>query len=100
GASSFPRRFPWARDALAPEALPRSDVVPRQLPRSPYELLVSRRFPGPSTRSKLVDDVTWQGLFPSIPTPFTSEGAVDLDAQRQLVRFAVDHGAHGIICFG
>jgi dihydrodipicolinate synthase/N-acetylneuraminate lyase len=42
----------------------------------------------------------WRGIFPSLPTPFSPQGGVDLDAQRQIVRFAVEHGAHGLICFG
>ena len=43
---------------------------------------------------------SWRGIFPSIPTPFTSAGDVDLRAQQALVRFAVEQGAHGIMCFG
>ena len=43
---------------------------------------------------------TWRGIFPSIPTAFLPEGGVDLRAQRRIVRFAIDHGAHGLICFG
>jgi 4-hydroxy-tetrahydrodipicolinate synthase len=43
---------------------------------------------------------TWAGIYPSLPTPFLESGAVDLDAQRSVVRFAVQSGAHGIICFG
>lgn len=42
----------------------------------------------------------WRGIFPSIPTPFGPDGEVDLDAQRRVVRFALDHGAHGLISFG
>jgi dihydrodipicolinate synthase/N-acetylneuraminate lyase len=53
---------------------------------------------------KRAEDMTrttdWRGVFPSIPTPFTDEGGVDLVAQRNIVRFAVDHGADGLICFG
>ncbi len=43
---------------------------------------------------------SWGGIFPSLPTPFRPEGGVDVEAQRRIVRFAVDHGAHGLICFG
>ena len=39
-------------------------------------------------------------MYPAICTPFTVEGAVDLDAQRRVVRFAVDCGSHGIVSFG
>lgn len=42
----------------------------------------------------------WRGIFPSLPTPFQPDGGVDLDAQRNIVRFAIEHGAHGLICFG
>ena len=44
--------------------------------------------------------MTWQGIFPSIPTAFTRDGDVDPDAQRRIVRFAVDRGSHGLLCFG
>ncbi len=43
---------------------------------------------------------SWCGIFPSLPTPFRPEGGVDVEAQRRIVRFAIDHGAHGLICFG
>jgi dihydrodipicolinate synthase/N-acetylneuraminate lyase len=39
-------------------------------------------------------------VFPAICTPFTAEGVVDLDAQRRVVRFALDCGSHGIVAFG
>lgn len=42
----------------------------------------------------------WHGVYPAICTPFTAEGAVDLDAQRRVVRFALDCGSHGIVAFG
>ncbi len=42
----------------------------------------------------------WRGVYPAICTPFTSEGAVDLEAQRRVVRFALDCGSHGIVAFG
>src|SRR4051812_32118576 len=44
--------------------------------------------------------MSWQGIFPSIPTAFTPEGDVDVEAQRRIVRFTVDRGAHGLLCFG
>jgi 2-keto-3-deoxy-L-arabinonate dehydratase len=43
---------------------------------------------------------TWRGVYPAICTPFTGVDAVDLDAQRRVVRFALDCGAHGIVAFG
>jgi 4-hydroxy-tetrahydrodipicolinate synthase len=42
----------------------------------------------------------WGGIFPSLATPFLADGDLDLDGQRAIVRFAVDAGAHGLICFG
>ena len=42
----------------------------------------------------------WSGVFPVLCTPFAEDGAVDLDAQRAVVRFAVASGAHGLVCFG
>jgi 4-hydroxy-tetrahydrodipicolinate synthase len=44
--------------------------------------------------------MTWRGIFPSIPTAFTPNGAIDPEAQRRIVRFAVDRGSHGLLCFG
>jgi 4-hydroxy-tetrahydrodipicolinate synthase len=44
--------------------------------------------------------MSWRGIFPSIPTPFTPDGEVDLAAQREIVRFAIDCGSHGLMCFG
>ncbi|MGZ8687507.1 MAG: dihydrodipicolinate synthase family protein [Gaiellaceae bacterium] len=42
----------------------------------------------------------WRGVYPAICTPFTADGEVDLDAQRRVVRFALDCGSHGIVAFG
>jgi 4-hydroxy-tetrahydrodipicolinate synthase len=42
----------------------------------------------------------WTGILPSLPTPFAASGAVDAPGFRAVVRFAVDAGAHGIVCFG
>jgi 2-keto-3-deoxy-L-arabinonate dehydratase len=39
-------------------------------------------------------------VYPAVCTPFTGEDAVDLDAQRRVVRFALDCGSHGIVAFG
>ena len=44
--------------------------------------------------------MSWKGVIPSIPTAFTPDGDVDLDAQREIVRFAIDRGAHALMCFG
>ena len=42
----------------------------------------------------------WRGIYPAICTPFTPDDEVDLDAQRRVVRFVLEGGAHGIVAFG
>ena len=42
----------------------------------------------------------WKGVFPSLPTPFDRDDAIDLEAMRRVVRFAIEAGSHGLICFG
>lgn len=39
-------------------------------------------------------------MYPAICTPFTPDDRIDLDAQRRVVRFALEGGAHGIVAFG
>jgi 4-hydroxy-tetrahydrodipicolinate synthase len=39
-------------------------------------------------------------VYPAICTPFADEDAVDLEAQRRVVRFALECGSHGIVAFG
>ena len=38
-----------------------------------------------------------QGVFPVLPTPFTTEGAVDPDAMDRVVDFALDCGVAGVV---
>ncbi|MBI4626567.1 MAG: dihydrodipicolinate synthase family protein [Verrucomicrobia bacterium] len=38
-----------------------------------------------------------EGIFPVIPTLFTDRNALDLDAQRRVIRFALNAGAHGLV---
>ena len=38
-----------------------------------------------------------QGIFPVIPTLFTAGNTLDLDAQRRVIRFALEAGAHGLV---
>lgn len=45
-------------------------------------------------------DTRWAGVFPVLCTPFDAEGAVDVDAQRAVVAFALACGSHGLVCFG
>ena len=45
-------------------------------------------------------DHRWAGVFPVLCTPFTETGALDLEAQRAVVRFALSCGVHGLVCFG
>lgn len=42
----------------------------------------------------------WRGVYPALCTPFTPEDDVDEDAQRRVVRFALDGGSHGLVLFG
>jgi dihydrodipicolinate synthase/N-acetylneuraminate lyase len=42
----------------------------------------------------------WRGIYPALCTPFTANGAIDVAAQRRVVRFALDCGAHGLVAFG
>ena len=42
----------------------------------------------------------WRGVYPAICTPFTVEDEVDFEAQRRVVRFALECGSHGIVAFG
>lgn len=37
------------------------------------------------------------GIFPAIPTCFTDDGAIDPEAQKQVIRFAIEGGASGIV---
>jgi 2-keto-3-deoxy-L-arabinonate dehydratase len=39
-------------------------------------------------------------VFPSLCTPFTTDDEVDLEAQRRVVRFALECGSHGLVAFG
>jgi 4-hydroxy-tetrahydrodipicolinate synthase len=40
-------------------------------------------------------------VYPAICTPFArDDDAVDFEAQRRLVRFALDCGSHGVVAFG
>jgi 4-hydroxy-tetrahydrodipicolinate synthase len=45
-------------------------------------------------------DGSWAGVFPVLCTPFADDGAVDVEAQRAVVRFALGCGVHGLVCFG
>jgi 2-keto-3-deoxy-L-arabinonate dehydratase len=45
-------------------------------------------------------DRVWAGVFPVLCTPFAEDGAIDTEAQRAVVRFALSCGAHGLVCFG
>jgi 2-keto-3-deoxy-L-arabinonate dehydratase len=37
-----------------------------------------------------------QGVFPIVITPFDENGGIDLDSQRNVVRYLIDSGAHGL----
>jgi 4-hydroxy-tetrahydrodipicolinate synthase len=42
----------------------------------------------------------WRGVFPALCTTFTPADGIDLEAQQRVVRFALEAGAHGLVCFG
>lgn len=42
----------------------------------------------------------WRGIFPSLCTPFGADGEIDLPGMRAVTRFAIDAGAHGLLCLG
>ncbi|MBL8270391.1 dihydrodipicolinate synthase family protein [Steroidobacter sp.] len=44
--------------------------------------------------------VQWRGYIPAITTPFTGEGALDLDALDRLLQWLHQEGMHGIIIGG
>lgn len=44
--------------------------------------------------------IHWAGILPSLPTPFDEAGAPDVRGFRDVVRFAVDSGVAGLVCFG
>jgi len=46
------------------------------------------------------DDVGWRGYWPACPTPFSSDGAVDVESLRALVEWYVGEGMHGIFING
>lgn len=48
----------------------------------------------------MIDNIGWRGIFPSLPTVFDEAGEVDSAGYRAVTRFALDGGAHGIVCFG
>jgi 2-keto-3-deoxy-L-arabinonate dehydratase len=50
--------------------------------------------------TKLQNSTAWRGIFPSLATPFTANGDLDVQGQRAVARFALDSGSHGLICFG
>jgi dihydrodipicolinate synthase/N-acetylneuraminate lyase len=46
------------------------------------------------------NDVSWRGYWPACPTPFTEDGALDLDSLRALVDMFIDQGMHGLFVNG
>ncbi len=46
------------------------------------------------------DDVDWRGYWPACPTPFTSDGAVDVESLRALLEWYVGEGMHGMFVNG
>jgi 4-hydroxy-tetrahydrodipicolinate synthase len=46
------------------------------------------------------DDITWQGYFPAVVTPFTEDGDLDLDTLAALVEYYAGQGMHGMVING
>jgi 4-hydroxy-tetrahydrodipicolinate synthase len=46
------------------------------------------------------NDVDWRGYWPACPTPFSSDGDLDLESLRALVEWYVGEGMHGIFVNG
>lgn len=46
------------------------------------------------------EDVDWRGYWPACPTPFTLDGAVDVESLRALIEWYVGEGMHGIFING
>ena len=46
------------------------------------------------------NSVEWKGYLPAITTPFDADGELDLQAARQLARWMVSEGMHGLILAG
>ena len=44
--------------------------------------------------------VQWRGYIPAVTTPFTRDGALDLEAMERLLQWLSDEGMHGIIIGG
>ena len=44
--------------------------------------------------------VQWRGYIPAVTTPFTRDGALDLDAMERLLQWLLEEGMHGIIIGG
>ena len=42
-------------------------------------------------------DPKWCGVFVIVPTPFNDDLSLDLDGLRQIVRFCIAAGAHGVV---
>ncbi|WP_298852666.1 dihydrodipicolinate synthase family protein [uncultured Ruegeria sp.] len=47
-----------------------------------------------------VSSELYRGVFPILPTPFTSSGAVDVESQARLIRHHNNTGVHGVCVLG
>ncbi|MFE9312992.1 dihydrodipicolinate synthase family protein [Streptomyces sp. NPDC006706] len=45
-------------------------------------------------------DVNWRGYFAALPTPFSRQGELDLEAFTATVRLFIEQGAHGLLVNG
>lgn len=48
----------------------------------------------------MTERTSLRGLIPSLPTIFNSSGGIEPEALRAVTRFALDSGAHGLVCLG
>jgi dihydrodipicolinate synthase/N-acetylneuraminate lyase len=46
------------------------------------------------------DDIGWRGYIPAVTTPFTEDGALDLDAWRELLDWLHRERMHGVAVAG
>ncbi|MBN9608395.1 MAG: hypothetical protein BGO26_19825 [Actinobacteria bacterium 69-20] len=46
------------------------------------------------------NDVSWQGYFAAVVTPFTQDGTLDLDTLKDLIEYYAAAGLHGVVING
>ncbi len=46
------------------------------------------------------DDVSWHGYWPACPTPYGTDGSLDLTSLRELLDYYLEAGVHGVLING